>query len=341
MVSLPQSLESRLREQQRRWVVTGAAGFIGSHLVEALLRYDQHVVGFDNLSTGSEANLEEIRRSVPSDQWGRFAFLKGDIRKLDDCLVALRGAETVLHHAATVSVPLSIERPEETMEINVSGFSNVLQAIRDTGVRRCVYASSSSVYGDDSRLPKIEDSIGQPLSPYARSKRENEESAALFSRLFGIEVVGLRYFNVFGARQNPAGPYAGVIPQWILTLLRRGEIFINGDGSTTRDFCHVDNVVQANLLAALVREAEALGQVYNIALGSRISLLHLFDVIREAVGRRVPEALRTQVRHRDFRTGDIPHSHADIARAERLLGFQPKRELREGIDATVEWYQSK
>ncbi len=336
---MPKPLVATLKKRPRRWAITGVAGFIGSHLLEALLRHDQHVSGLDNLAAGSEANLEEVRRGVTSERWDRFRFYRGDIRDEGDCRKVCTDVDIVLHHAATVSVPLSIEQPHETMEINVGGFVNMMKAVRDLGVKRCVYASSSAVYGDDPHLPKVEDQIGRPLSPYAQSKLENEESAELFAHLFKTEVVGLRYFNVFGPRQNPNGPYAGVIPQWITAMMRGKQIYINGDGSTTRDFCHVDNVVQANLCAGIVDQPKALAQVYNIAVGTSTTLNELFLAIQNALASDIPEVRSVVPRYRDFRPGDIRHSHADISKAARLLNYEPHRMVVDGIAGTVRWYR--
>jgi len=333
--ALPESLASALKECARTWAVTGVAGFIGSHLLETLLQHDQHVAGLDDLSTGTQVNLKQVLDVVSPAQKARFQFIKGDIRNSGDCQTVCRGAEVVLHHAATASVPLSIERPRETFEINVMGFANILAAARDQKVKRCVYASSSSVYGDDDHLPKVEERTGRPLSPYAQSKRENEEWAEFYARLYGTEVIGLRYFNVFGARQNPKGPYAGVIAQWIHSLNRGEPVHINGDGSTSRDFCHIENVVQANILAALTTKDQALGQVYNIALGSRTTLNELFQMIHDDVTRQGGKPSQNTPHHRDFRPGDIRHSHADISKARKLLSYVPSRSVKDGLEATV------
>ena len=329
-----------LKSAPQTWLVTGAAGFIGSHLVEALLRLDQRVVGMDNFATGHRRNLDDVQAAVTPAQWARFILAEGDIRSPSDCAHALSCAGTevqhVLHQAALGSVPRSLDDPVTTNAVNVDGFVNVLVAARDAGVRSFVYAASSSTYGDHPALPKVEEHIGRPLSPYAVTKYVNELYAEVFARSYGFSTVGLRYFNVFGRRQDPQGPYAAVIPRWIAALLRREPVFINGDGETSRDFCPVANVVQANLLAATA-PAEALNQVYNVALGDRTSLNQLFDMLRSALASHGADASARPV-HREFREGDVRHSLADVGKARRLLGYAPQVDVVQGIAATIPWY---
>lgn len=331
-------MEERLRRAPQRWLVTGCAGFIGSHLTETLLRYGQTVVGLDNFATGHRANLEDVRAAVGEAAWERFRFIEADIRDPVACRHALREIDVVLHQAALGSVPRSVEDPASTHGTNVDGFFNLLLAAKEAGVRRFVYASSSSVYGDDPRLPKSEDRIGRPLSPYAASKHANELYAEVFSRCYGVETVGLRYFNVFGPRQDPDGPYAAVIPRWIGEMLARRPVIIYGDGETTRDFCYIANAVQANLLAATTRKPEALNRVYNVAVGERISLNALFSTLRSLLAERLPAVASLQAEYRDFRPGDIRHSLADIAQARTLLGYEPTHNVLAGLREALPWY---
>jgi UDP-N-acetylglucosamine 4-epimerase len=320
-------------------LVTGAAGFIGSNLVEELLRLDQTVVGLDDFSHGKSANLDEVKDAVSPAQWARFTFREGDIRDAADCAKACAGAQVVLHQAALGSVPRSLEQPGLYHECNVTGHLNMMLAARDAGVGRFVYASSSSVYGDDPRLPKREDEIGRCLSPYAVTKRMDELYAEVFGRAYGLPTVGLRYFNVFGPRQDPEGAYAAVIPKWIASMLRAEPIFIHGTGETSRDFCYVANVVQANLLAALVEDEKALGEVYNVALNSRTTLDELFVLLRDRLARDEPRLGRLVPEKLDFRPGDVLHSQADIGKAERLLGYRPTHRIEEGLDEALPWYK--
>ncbi|BDG02306.1 SDR family oxidoreductase [Anaeromyxobacter oryzae] len=332
----PQALAA-MRSSPRRWLVTGGAGFIGSHLVEALLRNGQEVVVLDDFSTGHAGNLEDVRRLVGPDA-GQLAVVTGDIRDASACRRAMDGVDVVLHQAALGSVPRSLERPLATHEVNVTGFLNVLEAARGAGIRRVVYASSSSVYGDHAALPKTEDAVGRPLSPYAASKRCDEAYAAAFGRCFSLELVGLRYFNVFGPRQDPAGPYAAVVPRWFAALLRGDEIAIHGDGETSRDFCYVANVVQANVLAATTTNPAAPGQVFNVAFGARTTLNELFELIRREVARLRPEAVHARAAYRDFRPGDVRHSLADVSRARTVLGYAPTHSVEEGLREAARWY---
>ena len=333
-----QGLKARLRERPRRWLVTGAAGFIGSHLVERLLGLDQSVVGLDNFATGSKANVSAVRALVSPEQAERLEFIEGDIRDPAACERACRGADVVLHQAALGSVPRSIEDPMTSHDVNVTGFLGILAAARAAGIRRVVYASSSSVYGDHPALPKVEDVVGRVLSPYAASKQADELYAHAFGRCYGLELIGLRYFNVFGPRQDPNGPYAAVVPLWFAGLLRGGEVVINGDGETSRDLCFVENVVQMNLLAATSERAEAVGQVYNVACGDRTTLSELFRLIRERVARLEPAAARREPVYRDFRAGDVRHSLADIGKARALLGYAPTHTVGAGLDCAATWY---
>lgn len=330
-----------LRERPLRWLVTGSAGFIGSHLLEALLQLEQEVVSLDNFATGYRRNLEEVRAAVGEARWRRHTFLESDIVDPAACAQASRGIDVVLHQAALGSVPRSIEDPLRTHAANATGFLNMLVAARDAGVARFIYAASSSTYGDHPGLPKVEDSIGRPLSPYAVTKLVDELYADVFSRCYGMATIGLRYFNVFGSRQDPDGAYAAVIPKWADAMLTGDPIVIHGDGETTRDFCHVANVVQANLLAAVAADPAAHDQVYNVAVGGRTSLNDLVRVLRELLeerhaGLRVPPPVFA-----DFRPGDVRHSQADIAKAKRLLGYDPVHDVRSGLREALPWYEAR
>jgi UDP-N-acetylglucosamine 4-epimerase len=323
-------------ERPAIWLVTGCAGFIGSNLLETLLALGQNVVGLDNFSTGHPANLREVKRALDPAQWARFSFIEGDIRDQAVCAHAARGVDHVLHQAALGSVPRSIDDPITTNAVNVGGFVNMLVAARDATVASFTYAASSSTYGDHPALPKVEDRIGRPLSPYAVTKYVNELYADVFCRCYGMRPTGLRYFNVFGKRQDPNGAYAAVIPKWTAAMIRDEEIAINGDGSTSRDFCFVDNVVQANLLAALAPE-EARSQVYNVAVGDSTTLLQLFAHLRAALMTQGVTYDRAPL-HRPPRPGDVRHSLADIGKAERLLGYAPRFRIRDGLDIAMPWY---
>jgi UDP-N-acetylglucosamine 4-epimerase len=322
-----EEVRQRIRGRRRTWLVTGAAGFIGSNLVDALLRLDQNVVGLDNFSTGKRKNLDE-----------RIRFIEGDIRSLETCRDACRGVDLVLHQAALGSVPRSIERPLATHDNNVNGFLNMLVATRDAGIARLVFASSSAVFGDDAVLPKVEERIGRAMSPYGLSKHINELYAGVFAACYGFQWIGLRYFNVFGPRQDPDGPYASVIPAWIGALLRGQSAYVNGDGSAARDFCHVDNVVQMNLRAAMTEDAAAVNQAYNVAHGEMTSLNELFEIIRTLLGRRQPHLKSVRAVHREPRRGDVLLSEADIGKAQRLLGYEPTVRIMDGLDSTMDWY---
>jgi len=320
------------------WLLTGVAGFIGSNLLEALLKRDQHVVGFDNYSTGREQNLQQVEQSVRANQWSRFSMIRGDICDLKTCQLATRGVDYVLHQAALGSVPRSLEAPLNSHASNVTGFLNMLIAAKDCGVKRFVYASSSSVYGDEVRLPKVEEQVGCPLSPYAATKVSNEAYAGAFARCYGMEVIGLRYFNVFGPRQDPNGPYAAVIPKWIQAMIANEPLYINGDGETSRDFCYVANVIQANLRAATTDNPEAVNQVYNVAVGERTSLNQLFSELRNRLLPQFPHLGQFNPLYREFRPGDVRHSHADISKARKLLGYEPSHRIDEGLDEALDWY---
>jgi UDP-N-acetylglucosamine 4-epimerase len=332
------AVHARLRERRRHWLITGSAGFIGSHLLESLLRLGQSVVSIDNFATGHRGNLEEVERNVGGALWSRHRFIEADIADLDACREACAGVDIVLHEAALGSVPRSLEDPLRTHAANATGFLNVLIAARDAGVARVVYAASSSTYGDHPGLPKVEDRIGQPLSPYAVTKYLNELYAQVFDRCYATSSIGLRYFNVFGPRQDPEGAYAAVIPRWVAAMLRGAPVIIYGDGETTRDFCHVANVVQANLLAATTADPAALGQVYNVAVGGRMSLNALYATLRDVLVERHPELQIPPPRYESFRAGDVRHSQADVTKAGRLLGYAPTHDARSGLVETMPWY---
>jgi UDP-N-acetylglucosamine 4-epimerase len=333
-----QKLQKNLAAKPATWLVTGAAGFIGSNIVETLLRLNQNVIGLDNLSTGRADNLAQVRGAVGSKYWRNFRWTKGDIRDPGICRRATRGADYVLHQAALGSVPLSLEDPISTNDSNVNGFVNLLWAVRANGVKRFVFASSSAVYGDETRMPQIENRIGRCLSPYATSKRINELYADVFARCYGLEIVALRYFNVFGPRQDPNGAYAAVIPKWIAAMLASEPICINGDGSTSRDFCYVSNVVQANLLAATTKNPKAVNQTFNVALGAQTNLNELFELLRNCLSKTNSYISECKPRYGKFRPGDILHSRASIVQARRLLGYEPSHSFRQGLDEALDWY---
>ena len=332
-----QQLQTRLPTEPRTWLVTGVAGFIGSNLLETLLKLNQRVVGLDNFATGHQCNLDEVQTLVTAAQWANFSFIKGDIREQADCQKACHGVDYVLHQAALGSVPRSLEDPVTTNSANITGFLNMLVAARDAKVKSFTYAASSSTYGDHPALPKVEDAIGKPLSPYAVTKYVNELYAEVFARCYGFNTVGLRYFNVFGPRQDPNGAYAAVIPKWTAALLQGDTVYINGDGETSRDFCFVANAVQANLLAATAENPEARNQVYNVAVGDRTTLNILFALLRDNLAAHGVSA-STQPVYRDFRAGDVRHSQADIGKAQRLLGYAPTHRLAEGVAEAMPWY---
>jgi UDP-N-acetylglucosamine 4-epimerase len=333
------TLLRRLKNEQHTWLITGVAGFIGSNLLEVLLKLDQNVIGLDNFSTGYQHNLDDVKSLVNSAQWERFQFIKGDIRNFQDCLIACDGVDYVLHEAALGSVPRSIADPLATNEVNISGFLNMLVASRDKKVKRLIYAASSSTYGDHADLPKIEDRIGKPLSPYAVTKLVNELYAEVFAKTYGVELIGLRYFNVFGPRQNPNGAYAAVIPTWITKILADQSIYINGDGETSRDFCFIANAVQANLLASMSQNPLAVNQVFNVAVGEQNTLKKLFELLRDTFKAHSIEYGNEPI-FQEFRSGDVRHSLADITKGRNLLSYAPTFTLTQGISQLVPWWLS-
>lgn len=338
MTTTYEDCSSKLLLAPKKWLITGVAGFIGSNLLETLLKLNQTVVGLDNFSTSDGRNLNEVKSLVSEQQWRNFSFHEGDICDLDTCSHVCQGIDYVLHQAALGSVPRSIEDPVLTNASNISGFLNVLVASKDAGVSRFVYAASSSTYGDHPGLPKVEDQIGKPLSPYAVTKYVNELYAEVFARTYGFYATGLRYFNVFGPRQDPEGAYAAVIPKWFAGMLHGEAIHINGDGETSRDFCYVDNAVQANILAACSENEAAIGLVYNVAFAEQTTLNELFDLIRHQLAVVMPNLAVLPPVHRDFRPGDVRYSLADIGKAHRLLGYEPAFSLRAGLEKAAKWY---
>jgi UDP-N-acetylglucosamine 4-epimerase len=327
-----------LKREPRSWLITGVAGFIGSNLLETLLKIDQRVVGLDNFVTGHQHNLDEVRALVGETRWSGFRFIDGDICNLDVCRSACEGVDHVLHQAALGSVPRSLLNPIATNASNIDGFLNILVAARDTKVTSFTYAASSSTYGDHPGFQKAEDEIGNPLSPYAVTKYVNELYAGVFARCYGFNSIGLRYFNVFGPRQDSEGAYAAVIPQWTAALARGDEVFINGDGETSRDFCFIDNAVQANLLAACAKAPDTLNQVYNVAVGERTTLNQLYTLLRQLVQRACPDVRNLQPIYRAFRAGDVRHSLAEISKAKNLLGYVPTHRIAEGLAVATPWY---
>ena len=336
-----EAVQERITIRPRTWLVTGVAGFIGSHLLETLLKQDQRVIGLDNFSLGKPGNLIQVKEAVAEGQWKNFRFIKGDIRSLDTCRQACRSADFVLHQAALGGAPGSISDPIASHDSNATGFLNMLVAAHGADVSRFVYAGSSATYGDHPGLLKIEPEIGRPLSPYALTKYVNELYAEIFARCYGFGSIGLRYFNVFGPRQDPDGAYAAVIPKWVASMIRNEPVFINGDGETARDFCHVDNAVQANLLAAMVDDPAAVNQVYNVALNERTTLNELFEMIRSLLEPRFPHLRAMRPIHRASRAGDVRLLQGDIDKAGRLLGYQPARRIRQGLERTIEWFIAK
>jgi len=335
-MSLIQTVQNKLMQQKKTWLITGCAGFIGSNLLETLLKLDQKVVGLDNFATGYQHNLDEVQATVTLEQWSRFRFIAGDIRDPAACREATRGVDYVLHQAALGSVPRSLQAPATTNDVNVNGFLNMLVASRDAAVSSFVYAASSATYGDHPALPKVENAIGNPLSPYAVTKYVNELYAEVFARCYGFRSIGLRYFNVFGKRQDPNGAYAAVIPKWIASMIRNENVFVNGDGETSRDFCFIDNAVQANLLSATTSDDNK-NEVYNIAVGDTTTLNQLFDYLKSALRKNHIEYSREPI-PRDFRAGDVRNSQADITKAAKRLGYVPFFRIRDGIEAATPWY---
>ncbi|MBW9262116.1 MAG: Vi polysaccharide biosynthesis UDP-N-acetylglucosaminuronic acid C-4 epimerase TviC [Candidatus Thiodiazotropha sp. (ex. Lucinisca nassula)] len=333
-----ESLKAHLMSQPSTWLITGVAGFIGSNLLETLLKLNQKVVGLDNFATGHAYNFNKVEAAVSAEQWSGFRFIEGDIRDLQTCHDACNGVDYVLHQAALGSVPRSLTDPITTNECNISGFLNMLVAGRDAQVKRFVYAASSSTYGDHPGLPKVEDKTGNPLSPYAVTKLVNEHYAQVFARCYDFNTIGLRYFNIFGQRQDPNGAYAAVIPKWVASMIDRDDVFINGDGETSRDFCYIDNAVQANLLAATTTNPDATNQVYNVAVGDRTSLNQLFTKIRDILADRFDYLGDLAPVYRDFRAGDVRHSLANIDKAKSLLGYQPSHNIDQGLTEAMSWY---
>ena len=332
-----QTVCEQLEQAPKTWLITGVAGFIGSNLLETLLKLNQNVVGLDNFATGHQYNLDEVQNLVKPEQWENFKFYKGDIRNFEDCQKACAGVDYVLHQAALGSVPRSIADPITTNAANITGFLNMLTAARDAEVKSFTYAASSSTYGDHPALPKVEENIGKPLSPYAVTKYVNELYAEVFARTYSFKAIGLRYFNVFGKRQDPNGAYAAVIPKWTAAMIAGDDVFINGDGETSRDFCFIENTVQANILAATTQNDEAKNQVYNVAVGDRTTLNDLFNAIKAALNENGVTYTKEPV-YRDFRAGDVRHSQASISKIQSLLGYEPTKKINQGIDQAMPWY---
>jgi UDP-N-acetylglucosamine/UDP-N-acetylgalactosamine 4-epimerase len=346
MMTKYEELHAHLKSNQYTWLITGVAGFIGSNLLEKLLMLNQKVIGLDNFETGYQHNIDQAIEGSLQQQnikdkkqlLDNFTFIEGDIRKLEDCRQACTDVDYVLHQAALGSVPRSIEDPIRTNKANIDGFLNMLVAAKDSNVKRFVYAASSSTYGDHQDLPKIEDKIGNPLSPYAVTKVVNELYASVFAKTYNFKTIGLRYFNIFGKRQDPNGAYAAVIPKWVSSIIKKEDVFINGDGETSRDFCYIDNTVQMNLLAAMTSNDKATDQVYNVALNDRTSLNQLYSMIEERLIERVDGLVKKEPVLRDFRAGDVRHSQADISKAKNLLSYQPSHKIAEGLDEAMEWF---
>ena len=331
-------LKTELKSKQHTWLITGVAGFIGSNLLEALLQLNQKVVGLDNFSNGHQCNLDEVQSTVTPVQWQNFSFMQADICNLTSCQKACNGVEYVLHQAALGSVTRSVEDPITTNASNVTGFLNMLVAARDAKVKRFVYAASSSTYGDHPGLPKLEDQIGKPLSPYAVTKSVNELYAEVFGKIYSLHSIGLRYFNVFGPRQDPEGAYAAVIPKWIASMIKGEPVYINGDGETSRDFCYIANVVQANLLAASTQNAEAVNQVFNISVGGRTTLNELYAQLKKSLISACPHVIDAHAVYREYRAGDVRHSLASIDKARNKLGYEPIQNMLQGIVLAMPWY---
>jgi len=333
-----QEVLAQLNKKPEKWLITGVAGFIGSNLLETLLKNNQKVVGLDNFSTGHPHNLDQVKACVNAEQWNNFTFIEGDIRDVNTCANACGSITYVLHEAALGSVPRSIADPIKTNENNITGFLNMLVAARDAKVKRFVYAASSSTYGDHPDLPKVEDKIGKPLSPYAVTKYVNELYADVFARTYGFNTIGLRYFNVFGPRQDPNGAYAAVIPKWIAGMIKGEPVYINGDGETSRDFCFIENVRQMNLLAATSENPEAVNQIYNVAVGDRTTLNQLYEQLSLNLLPSYPHLQGVKPIYRDFRGGDVRHSLADISKAVTRLGYQPTHRIGDGLEVAMQWY---
>jgi len=346
MMTKYEYLQEHLKSNQYTWLVTGVAGFVGSNLLEKLMILNQKVIGLDNFELGYKHNifqaLEDAKDILKSEGLElaseNFKLIEGDIRKFDDCHLACNNVDFVLHQAALGSVPRSIENPIHTNKANIDGYLNMLVAAKNANVKRFVYAASSSTYGDHTALPKVEERIGNPLSPYSVTKVVNELYAGVFAKTYNFKTIGLRYFNIFGKRQNPNGAYAAVIPKWVSIILNEEDVFINGDGETSRDFCYIDNAVQMNLLAAMTDNDEATDQVYNVALNDRTSLNKLYQMIEERLIDRIKTLSKKKPTYRDFRAGDVRHSQADISKAIKLLGYAPTHVIAEGLDLAMDWY---
>ena len=346
MSSQYEQFQEHLKENQYTWLITGVAGFIGSNLLEKLLGLNQKVVGLDNFETGFQHNIDQAIADAAASfelrggklNQDNFHFIEGDMRVVETCHTACENIDFVLHQAALGSVPRSIEDPINTNSANITGFLNMLVAAKDAKVKRFVYAASSSTYGDHPALPKVEDTIGNPLSPYAVTKVVNELYASVFAKTYGFKTIGLRYFNIFGRRQNPNGAYAAVIPKWVSSIIHKEDVFINGDGETSRDFCYIENTLQMNLLAAMTNNENAIDQVYNVALNDRTSLNQLYRMIEDRLVARVEGLSSREPIYRGFRAGDVLHSQADISKAQRLLGYEPSHKIAEGLDEAMDWY---
>ena len=333
-----ENIKQELLNNPKIWLITGCAGFIGSNLLETLLKLNQKVIGLDNFSTGHQHNLDDVKNCVSNEQWKNFSFIKGDISDYDTCDIACKNVDIILNQAALGSVPRSIDNPVISNNSNVTGFLNILTAAKENGVKRFVYASSSSVYGDSVELPKVEERTGSLLSPYAVTKYVNELYMGVFYKCYGFESIGLRYFNVFGRRQDPNGAYAAVMPKWISSILNGEDVFINGDGETSRDFTYIDNVIQANILAGTTTNKEAFAQAFNTAAGGRETLNNLYNAITNGIKEKLPELEVKEAIYRDFRAGDIRHSNANINKAKELLGYEPTHTLETGLQESIAWY---
>lgn len=334
-------LKKHLNSNQYKWLITGVAGFIGSNLLEVLLKNNQLVIGIDNFSTGNKYNLDEVQNLLTQKQWRNFRLIQSDICNFSACETACKNVDFVLHQAALGSVPRSVEDPISSNASNVSGFLNMIVAARNAHIKRFVYAASSSTYGDHPALPKIEDQIGKPLSPYAVTKYVNELYAEVFGKTYGMQTIGLRYFNVFGPRQNPEGAYAAVIPKWINNMIERKPVYINGDGETSRDFCYVDNVVQANILSATTKNVEAINQVYNIAVGESTTLNELYNLLKQNLQQEYPYLKDTNASYRNFREGDVRHSLASIDKVKQKIGYEPSQNIKQGLILAMPWYKKR
>ena len=331
-------LKNILKTEQKTWLVTGNAGFIGSNIMEFLLTHNQKVVGLDNFSTGFQHNIDDVLSKLTKKQVANFSFIEGDVSNFEICVKACTGVDIVLHQASLGSVPRSIENPINTNNSNVTGFLNMLTASKESGIKRFVYASSSSVYGDSKELPKIEERTGNLLSPYAVTKATNELYAKVFKNTYAMETIGLRYFNVFGRRQDPNGAYAAVVPKWIASLLNDEPVYINGDGESSRDFTYIDNVIQMNILAGLTDNTKAFGEPFNVAVGGRDTLNELYALLNSELISHIENFYKKDAIYRDFRVGDIRHSNADISKAKNYLGYMPTHNIYSGMSEAIEWY---